>query len=463
MASTLDVQYARSQFPNLESGYVFADSAGGSQALKSVADATKDYLLYSNAQLGASYPTSQRATRRVDHGADAAAVLFNADSADEIAFGSSTTQLLANLSVAMAPALRDDDEIIITGEHEANVGPWKRVAASRNLKINTWFPSSSNSKNPYAVSYNDSVPALLALVTSHTRIVALSGCSNILGEILDFVPVVRALRAKKEEVSNGGEGLWIVVDLVAFAPHRHIDVKKWDIDFAVFSFYKVYGPHTAAMYTRSSELAKIGSVAHHFHSPHYDNLPFKLQPGGAGYELTYSSSAVLPYLYRLSRSSGDLIDSEDLLRKTPRAELRSALEHTSALVQVHEDELVKTLLDYLTSSRMYERGVRVAGPESPTLRAPTISFLVIDTEGKKGLKSRDIVEYVDTKGTIGIRWGHFYAYSILASLPGFVKKPFPGTNERSIDDGIVRVSLVHYHTVAEVQKIIEALDEILTK
>lgn len=88
------------------------------QALRSVADAMRDYLLNSNVQLGASYPASQRATGRVTHGADAASIIFNATSADEVAFGHSSTQLLANLAKAMAPKLRHDDEIIVTGEHE---------------------------------------------------------------------------------------------------------------------------------------------------------------------------------------------------------------------------------------------------------------------------------------------------------------------------------------------------------
>lgn len=102
-----------------------------------------------------------------------------------------------------------------------------------------WSPSSSSPTNPYAVSYNSALPALLALVTPHTRVVALSGCSNILGEVLDIEAAVKAVRARKREVTPGGEGVWIVIDLVAFAPHRCIDVRKWDVDFAVFSFYKV--------------------------------------------------------------------------------------------------------------------------------------------------------------------------------------------------------------------------------
>lgn len=103
---------------------------------------------------------------------------------------------------------------------------------------------STTPTNPYAVSYNSSLSSLLALITPRTRIVALSGCSNILGEMLDIEATVKAVRARKLEVTNGEpgdkDGLWIVIDLVAFAPHRCIDVRKWDVDFAVFSFYKVY-------------------------------------------------------------------------------------------------------------------------------------------------------------------------------------------------------------------------------
>ena len=119
------------------------------------------------------------------------------------------------------------------------MGAWKKVAEERSspLKLRTWVPGSSNPNNPYALSYNGSIPALLDLINENTRVLAISGCSNILGELLDFEKVIQAARTKKSEV--GGEYLWIVLDLVAYAPHRILDVKKWDVDFAVFSWYKV--------------------------------------------------------------------------------------------------------------------------------------------------------------------------------------------------------------------------------
>lgn len=64
---------------------------------------------------------------------------------------------------------------------------------------------------------------------------------------------------------------------------------------------------------------------------------------------------------------------------------------------------------------------------------------------------------------MGYRWGHFYAYTLLANLPNFSTKPQPGPGEWTIDDGVVRISLVHYNTVEEVEKIIHALDYVLSK
>jgi hypothetical protein len=144
-------------------------------------------------------------------------------------------------------------------------------------------------------------------------------------------------------------------------------------------------------------------VAHHFHSPRYDGLPVKLQPGGPGYELTFAASAVLSYLFALSLPSTDtcLVSSEELLKTKSTSELRKALEHTSALFEAHELTLMEPLLAFLTSPRMYARGVRVVGSETCVSRAPTVSFVVVDgAGGNKSMLSRDIVEQVDQLGTV---------------------------------------------------------------
>lgn len=150
-------------------------------------------------------------------------------------------------------------------------------------------------------------------------------------------------------------------------------------------------------------MASITSIAHHFHSPRYDDLPFKLQPGGPGYELVYASAAVLSYLYALSLPSPNdakVIPSEELLKVKSTSELREALETTSTLVEAHEKALMEPLLAFLTSPRMYARGVRVVGPESCASRAPTVSFIVVDNGAGTSMSSRDIVEKIDRLGTV---------------------------------------------------------------
>jgi len=116
----LDVLKARSFFPSLSSQtpYIFADNAGGSQCSKPVIDRIVDYLSNTNAQLGAGYSVSKTSTDRVDLGKETARVLFNARNADEVALGSSSTLLLENLARAIEGDLGDEDEVIVTGEHE---------------------------------------------------------------------------------------------------------------------------------------------------------------------------------------------------------------------------------------------------------------------------------------------------------------------------------------------------------
>ena len=117
--ASLDVQRARSHFPALQSGFIFADNAGGSQAAKEVVDRISDYLLNTNAQLCANYSISLLSTHRVlTDGPTEAAKLFNAASPDEIVFGSSSTLNLENLSRGLENDIQPGDEFIVTPEHE---------------------------------------------------------------------------------------------------------------------------------------------------------------------------------------------------------------------------------------------------------------------------------------------------------------------------------------------------------
>jgi selenocysteine lyase/cysteine desulfurase len=117
-APALDLAKVRASFPSLASGYLFADNAGGSQCLRTVADAISSYLLDTNVQLGADYAVSKSATARVDEGQEAVREMFNAARREEVLLGSSSTQCAENLARGIEGDVREDEEIVVTPEHE---------------------------------------------------------------------------------------------------------------------------------------------------------------------------------------------------------------------------------------------------------------------------------------------------------------------------------------------------------
>ena len=118
----------------------------------------------------------------------------------------------------------------------ANVGPWKKLAKRRGAVVKVWHPTPLVPENPYSVSLQ--IKELLPLISNKTRLVAFTACSNILGSIVPVKEVVQAIRADAQ--AKGSRKVEISVDCVAYAPHRPIDVQDWDVDFCVFSYYKVH-------------------------------------------------------------------------------------------------------------------------------------------------------------------------------------------------------------------------------
>ena len=372
----------RAGFPGLASGFVFLDNAGGSQTLGAVADRVRDYLLHTNVQLGASYAVSAAAAERVTEAVRAAAVFMGAADPSEIVFGPSTTQLLHNLSLAME--LAPGDEIVVTeADHAANVEPWARLAR-RGVVIRTW----PLDRETLRLEVRDLVP----LLSSRTRLVAFSHVSNLLGTIHDVGEITRVVHA---------HGARVCVDGVAYAPHRAIDVRAWDVDYYVFSFYKVYGPHVAALYGKRAALDELATINHEF----ITETPYRLQPGNLNFELAHGVTGIYPYLAEVGFEA----------------------------IAAHEQALAEPLLAFLAQTP----GVTIHGERTAdrTIRVPTISFSVANRAPEA------IVRSVDAHG-IGIRHGDFYARGVVRAL---------GV------EGVVRVSMVHYNTLAEIDRVIAAL------
>ncbi|KAG6835986.1 hypothetical protein H0H93_012535 [Arthromyces matolae] len=237
--SDFDIAKARNNFPSLKSGYIFADNAGGSQVTQGVVDRISDYLINTNVQLGADYSVSVESTKRcMTDAPEQAAKLINAQSPSEIVFANSSTMNLENLTRGLENDIKAGDEFIITSEHEANGGPWKKLASRTGAVIKVWKATPTVADNPYSLKLK--IEELLPLITSKTRIVAFTATSNILGSIVPVKEVIAALRADAK--SKGAPKVEVSVDCVAYAPHRLIDVQDWDVDFVVFSYYKSSKP-----------------------------------------------------------------------------------------------------------------------------------------------------------------------------------------------------------------------------
>ncbi|KAL4063779.1 pyridoxal phosphate-dependent transferase [Scleroderma yunnanense] len=422
--TAIDLEKVRARFPSLRAGYIYADNAGGSQVCQEVLDRIFDYLCNTNVQPGAAYSVSEQSSQRILEGINAAALLFNAASTVEVGFGSSTGLIFENISRAMENDITVGDEIIITEEHEAHCGPWKRLADRRGAVVKYWRTMVTSENNPFSLGYN--LHDLLLLLSPKTRLVAISACSNVLGSVMPIEDIVSALRKRARELMT--PKLEVSVDCVAYAPHRRINVQKWDVDYCVCSLYKVYGAHNAVFYMRSGALqSSLSKIVHHFVAA--ESSARKIEIGGPGYELVYSAAGVVSYLLAL----------------TPYHSLDASFD----AIAEYEQHLMKPLLSFLTDQKQYERGVRVVGNgKVDESRVPTISFVVV---GQTPIKSQNIVNFFDSKGGIGIRYGHFYAYSLVANMNPRIDP----------DDGVVRISFVHYNTVKEVERILEVLKEVL--
>lgn len=411
MANSLNLDFVRNQFPSLDRDFIFMDNAGGSQALGSITDRIADYFRNYNVQLGASYQVSSDAGQHLENVTIMLAKYVNANRKEEVVVGSSSTMLLRILSITLSRQWNPGDEIIITNsDHEANVSCWTDLE-SKGIVIKIW------KVNPNTFEFDSD--DLKALLSDKTKLVAMVHASNILGVIN---PVKQIAKIVHEA------GALFCVDGVAFAPHRQVDVQEMDVDFYVFSTYKVYGPHQAILYGKYKLLKGLDSMNHYFIGK--DEVPYKLQPGNINSELTYSLAAIPEYITSLFEfhfaNKSEVSDHEKI-------------SSSFRLIAKHEEKLATILLDYLKT----KDEIRIIGyPQANlTKRVPTISFV------HDRYKSNEVVEKIDQFG-IGIRFGDFYAKKIIEDL-NLVEK-----------EGVIRVSLVHYNTVEEVNKLIEAFESI---
>jgi cysteine desulfurase family protein (TIGR01976 family) len=404
-AAVPTVEEIRARFPALRTPWALLENAGGSQVPREVADAIRAHMLKRYVQLGAGYPMSVAATETVDRAHAFIEELMGGAGAGRAILGPSTTQLCHMLAGCIAKTIRPGDEIVLAETaHEANAGPW--LALERCGATIRWWRCDRDAMEL-------TLDGLDAVLSPRTRIVAFPHVSNLLGGILDVAEITRRAHAA---------GARVVVDGVAFAPHRLMSVAAWDVDWYVYSTYKVFGPHMAALHGRHDAIAELEGP-NHFFIPR-DKVPYVFELGGASHEGCAGLLALARYLAWL----GDGRDAETI----DRAGIERAFARIVELELPLQRRLVEGLAD-APSLRLV--GSRATGVDQ---RVPTASVL------PHGERPSELVARAHANG-VAIRFGHMYAYRLCEAL-GI-----------AVDEGVVRVSAVHYNTVDEIDRAISIL------
>lgn len=228
----IDVEKIRADFPYLDSEKVgkeviYLDTGATSQKPAYVIDAVDEYYRYSNANphRGAHF-LSWKATEAYEETREVVKDFIGARKSSEIVFTRSTTEALNLLAYSYGlNKLTKDDEILITIlDHHANLVPWQMVAKKTGAKLVYAYLN-----DDYGLDYDD----LKSKINEKTKIVSVTGASNVTGELIDS----KLITKWAHEV-----GAISIVDGAQLIPHVKTDVKDIDCDFLAFSGHKMFSP-----------------------------------------------------------------------------------------------------------------------------------------------------------------------------------------------------------------------------
>lgn len=393
----LDVASVRSHFPALRGGAAHFDGPGGSQTPDVVADAMRAVLLAPLANRGTVTAAERNAERTVGEARAAMGDLLGADPRG-VVFGRSMTALTFDLARTLARTWRQGDEVVVSRlDHDANVRPWV-IAAERAGANVRWLDF-----DPASAELDDVAP----LLSDRTRLVAVTGASNLLGTRPDL-PV---LAAKVHEA-----GALFYVDGVHLSAHALVDVQAAGADFFCCSPYKFFGPHCGVVAARPELLEQLSPDKL---LPSSDAVPERFELGTLPYELLAGTSAAVEFLASLGGAAGG----------GRRERLAAAL----AAVEAHEDALrerIETALDELPGVTRWSRARR---------RTPTL----LVTFGAR--PAAEAYRFLAARG-VNAPAGSFYAYETARRL---------GLG----DAGGLRIGLAPYTDDADVDRLLGALSE----
>lgn len=276
-----DVAAVRSRFPALRAGIAHFDGPGGSQVPDAVAGAVAAAMTSPLANRG-TVTSGERAADTIVLGARAAtADLLGADPRG-IVFGRSMTALTFDLARTLAATWSPGDEIVVTRlDHDANIRPWVTAAQAAGVTVR-WLDF-----DPATAELDDVTP----LLSDRTRLVAVTGASNLVGTRPDLPAIAAAVHAA---------GALFMVDGVHLTAHAPIDVAAIGADFYACSPYKFLGPHCGVL---AADPALLETLHPAKLAPSSDAVPERFELGTLPYELLAGTTAAVEFLAALDPSA----------------------------------------------------------------------------------------------------------------------------------------------------------------
>ncbi|MFV2034107.1 MAG: aminotransferase class V-fold PLP-dependent enzyme, partial [Halocynthiibacter sp.] len=341
---TLDTEFVRAQFPAFAEeslrGQAFFENAGGSYTCGPVIERLTRFYRQRKVQPYGAFSASLLGGGEMDEARSRLAALLGVDGRD-LSFGPSTTQNTYVLAQAFGAHLSPGDAIVVTNQdHEANSGPWRRLAQS-GIEVREWQidPDSGHLD----------IDALSGLLDDRVRLVCFAHCSNVVGEINPVAEICARV---------GDAGALSCVDGVSYAPHGLPDIGALGADIYLFSAYKTYGPHQGIMVIRQDVAEKLPNQGHYFNA---DTACKRFTPAGPDHAQIAASAGIADYIDSLY--AHHFADRGGAVAPAARA----AAVHD--LMRAHETTLLQPVLDYLNQ----KNSVRLIGPTTAGLRAPTVS------------------------------------------------------------------------------------------
>ncbi|MBA2955902.1 cysteine desulfurase-like protein [Nocardioides sp. MAH-18] len=394
-----DVDRIRKDFPALDQGVAYFDGPGGTQVPRRVGEAIATTITGGISNRGSVTAAERRADEVVLGARQAVADLLGCD-AGGVVFARSMTQATYDVARALAKEWGPGDEVVVTRlDHDGNVRPWVQAAQAAGATVR-WV---GFDRETAELTVDD----VRAELSERTRLVAVTGASNVLGTR----PDLPAIAAAVHEV-----GGLLYVDGVHLTPHTTVDVRELGADFYACSPYKFFGPHHGLVVAGPELWERLDNDKL---LPSSNAVPERFELGTLPYELLAGTTAAIDYIASLASDAAD--------RRTRVLESMRAVEE-------HEEALLARLLDGLRGIG----GVTLHG--HPARRTPTVFFSVA------GLAGRAVYEHL---GRLGVNAPASNFYAIEASR-------WLGLG----DAGAVRAGLAPYTSAEDVDRLVAGVAEV---